>query len=36
MNVIYLQAVVAIPLGYYSGGILGDLLRAWLYADDAN
>lgn len=29
----YLQAA-AIPLGYYSGTVIGDLLRAWLYPNE--
>ena len=31
---IYAQAIVAIPLGYYTGTILADLVRTWMYAAD--
>lgn len=31
---IYLQAAIAIPLGYYSGTVITDLLRMWMYAGE--
>lgn len=30
----YLQAVVAIPLGYYTGTVISDLLWMWMHAGD--